>query len=356
LVHFFVKVGGGQEDPDLQQKLVDVRIESTIHLPDMAVLTFRDKGKTMDLVDGGKFEVGKSLKILARTGNNDIRIFDGEIIQVEPQFTYPNVLMVVRAFDRLHKLNRGKFTRDFQNMSDADVAKKIGSELGLNVSKIENTSPIHKYVFQENETNLQFLQKRASKIGYTVFVRDQELHFELPKESDIDKKIELNWGQDGLMEFQPVMTSLAQYTEIEVRGWDPDTKKALVARAKKGDSHPEIKPTDHPGQAQKASGDQKQILTTTLRSQKEVDLLAKAEADRRSGAFVQAEGICGGNPNIVAGVKITIPNIGDTFKGTYTVTHVAHVYRSNQSYTTEFSISAQHTNTLMAMLKGESDG
>ncbi len=332
-------------------------MESTIHLPDVAVVSFHDKG--MKLVDSGLFEVGKSIKILARENKQDKRIFDGEIVQVEPHFSYPNIYMTVRAFDRLHRLSRGKYTRDFQNMSDADIAKKIASELNLKSSKIEATTPIHAYVFQDNETNLEFLQKRAQGLGYTVFVRDQELHFEKPQKSDVsdDQEIELKWGQDGLMEFRPTMTSLNQHTEIEVRGWDPETKKTIVARAKQGDSQPDTSYTDHAAEAQKAGRKASvQVLSTTIRSQSVADSLAKAEANRNSGGFVQAEGTCGGNPSIVAGVKITIPNIGDKFKGTYVITHATHYYDASKSYTTQFSISAQHTNTLMAMLKGGNNG
>jgi phage protein D len=355
VVHFLVEIDGSVNS-DLQVKLRDITMESTIHLPDVAVVSFHDKG--MGLVDSGLFEVGKSLKILSRENNKDKRIFDGEIVQVEPQFSYPNIYMTVRAFDRLHRLNRGKYTRDFQNMSDADIAKKIAGEMKLGSSKIESTSPIHPYVFQDNETNLEFLQKRAEGIGYTVFVRDKELHFEKPQKSDVDDEIELNWGQDGLMEFQPQLTTLDQHTEIEVRGWDDKKKKAIVARATKGESQPDISETDHTGKAQKAGGKAVQLLSTTIRNQSVADQLATAEANRNSGGFVQAEGTCGGNPGIVAGAKINIPNIGDKFKGTYVVTHATHRYNTSKSYTTDFSISAQHTNTLMAMLEngsGKSD-
>jgi phage protein D len=348
VVHFLVEIDGNVNS-DLQMKLRDITMESTIHLPDVAVVSFHDKG--MKLVDSGLFEVGKSLKILSRENNKDKRIFDGEIIQVEPQFSYPNIYMTVRAFDRLHRLNRGKYTRDFQNMSDADIAKKIAGEMKLGSSKIESTSPIHPYVFQDNETNLEFLQKRAEGIGYTVYVRDKELHFEKPQKSDVDDEIELNWGQDGLMDFQPQLTTLDQHTEFEVRGWDSDKKKAIVARATKGESQPDIAETDNTGQAQKAGGKAVQVLSTTIRNQSVADQLVKAEANRNSGGFVQAEGTCGGNPGIVAGAKINIPNIGDKFKGTYVVTHATHRYNTSKSYTTDFSISAQHTNTLMAMLE-----
>jgi phage protein D len=342
----------GSVNSDLQMKLRDITMETTIHLPDVAVVTFHDKG--MSLVDSGLFEVGKSLKILNRENGKDKRIFDGEIIQVEPQFSYPNIYMTVRAFDRLHRLNRGKYTRDFQNMSDADIAKKIGTEMKLSVKTIQSTSPIHAYVFQDNETNLEFLQKRAEGIGYTVYVRDKELHFEKPQKSDVDDEIELNWGQDGLMEFQPQLTTLAQNTEIEVRGWDDKNRKVIVAKASKGESQPEISEMDHTGKAQKAGGKAVQLLSTTIRSQSVADKLAKAEADRNSGGFVQAEGTCGGNPSIVAGAKISIPNIGDKFKGTYVVTHATHRYNASKSYTTDFSVSAQHNNTLMAMLENVS--
>jgi phage protein D len=222
----------------------------------------------------------------------------------------------------------------------------------LNVKTIQPTSPIHAYVFQDNETNLEFLQKRAEGIGYTVYVRDKELHFEKPQKSDVDPDVEVKWGDGGLMEFQPQLTTLNQHTEFEVRGWDHLKKEAIVGKATKGEGQPDIAETNNTGYAGDAArGKAVRLLSTTIRSQSVADKLAKAEADRNSGGFVQAEGSCGGNPGIVAGAKINIPNIGDKFSGTYVVTHATHRYDGGKSYTTDFSVSAQHTNTLMAMLE-----
>jgi hypothetical protein len=111
----------GEVNQDLQNSLRDIIMESTIHLPDVAVVSFHDKG--MKWVDHSLFKVGTSLRILNKSKDNK-RIFDGEIVQIEPRFSYPNPYMIVRAFDRLHRLNRGKYTRDYQNMSDAESVQK----------------------------------------------------------------------------------------------------------------------------------------------------------------------------------------------------------------------------------------
>ena len=82
----------------------------------------------------------------------------------------------VRGYDKCHRLLRGRYTRSFVQMTDSDIAQRISQELGL-ASNIEPTSEVQEYVFQHNQTNLEFLQQRAAAIGYQTGVYDETLYF-----------------------------------------------------------------------------------------------------------------------------------------------------------------------------------
>ncbi|MCP4536727.1 MAG: type IV secretion protein Rhs, partial [Chloroflexi bacterium] len=65
--------------------------------------------------------------------------------------------------------------------------------------------------------------------------------------------------------------------------------------------------------------------------------------------FVQAEGLCRGNPGVKAGWEITIEGVGERFSGKYFVTRAMHVYNKD-GYETTFSISGRQPNTLSHLL------
>ena len=96
---------------------------------------------------------------------------------------------------------------------------------------------MHRYVFQNNQTNLAFLRGRADALGYLLFVQGDALHFEPP--SPAGKPIALEWGAN-LSEFRPRLTTVGQASDVTVRGWDPATRQEIVGHARKGQGTPQV--------------------------------------------------------------------------------------------------------------------
>jgi phage protein D len=348
VAQFHVKVGGESLPANYAQQLHSLTVESSLNLPSVAEVTLLDT--SLEFVDGALLEPGKTLEIFAKTGPGaEQKIFDGEIVELEPNFDYPNTYCVVRGFDRLHRLMRGQFVRDFPNSSDSDIASKIAGETGL-TAKVKSTSPVHEYVFQDNETNLAFLQRRAAPLGYVIYADGKDLHFEPPASS---REVELKWAKDGLSTFRPRLTTLGQPTEITVRGWNPMEKQVVRGQSAAGEGQPVIKESRNRVAMAEVYGKAPALLSTTIRDEKYAQSVATGEANRRSGEYVQAEGVCGGHPGLVAGVKVKIENIGDRFGGAYIVTSATHVYDSQKKYQTQFSVSSMHALTVMNLIASE---
>ena len=72
--------------------------------------------------------------------------------------------LTIRAFDRLHRLSRGRRARSFLNVKDEDLVQKIAAEVGLE-AKSDSTREVIDYVFQDNESNLEFLQRREPAVA-----------------------------------------------------------------------------------------------------------------------------------------------------------------------------------------------
>jgi uncharacterized protein involved in type VI secretion and phage assembly len=91
------------------------------------------------------------------------------------------------------------------------------------------------------------------------------------------------------------------------------------------------------------------VADRPIRTQAQADQLAQAAANRQSGCFIEAEGLCYGNPQLLAGVSVSISKVGQRFSGTYFVTNTVHTY-TVQGYMTSFTISGLHPSTLLSML------
>jgi phage protein D/phage baseplate assembly protein gpV len=352
LSQFYVKIDGQNASEEFMHDLTEVRVESSLHLPDVATLVLHDA--RLHWVDYAGLAPGKTVQIAAKSGQKEQPVFDGEIVELEPEFSPSMPHVVVRAFDRLHRLARGRFVRSYLNVSDADIVRKIGQEVGLQV-QMTPTSQVHAYVLQNNQTNLEFLRGRAAALGYTLFVQGKTLHCEPPRAKG--QPTPLEWGST-LSAFTPRMTTTAQVDDVTVRGWDPATKQEIVGRAQKGNGGPSIGEAKSGGEVAHAAFNlpaQDLVTNRSVRNQATADQLAQAHADRTAARFIEAEGATGGNPAIIAGASVHVSAVGDRFSGTYLVTSAVHLFSAKEGYTTQFSVSGHHPTTLFSLLSPARD-
>jgi hypothetical protein len=100
--------------------LLEVTIENSLHLPDAATFVLWDPGFLW--IDNAKL-LGMSIKVSTQPSAriSKQRIFDGEIVEVEPSLIAGEHRLVVRAFDRMHRLARVRHTRSFANVTDEEL-------------------------------------------------------------------------------------------------------------------------------------------------------------------------------------------------------------------------------------------
>lgn len=348
--HFYIRVDGDLASEEMLS-LDSVTIESSLHMPDMAVIVLRDNtpmtgGSAYRFVDDkqAEFTNGKPLTISIRVGKHEeTKVFDGEIVEVEASLHSHGQRLVVRAFDRLHKLARGTYTRTFQNVTDMDVVKKIASEIGMK-AKTGKANFVHDYVLQANQTNLDFLRERAVALGYLLFVEGNELNC-VPMESMGHAGV-LQWGVN-LVEFNPRTSSIGQAKSTTMRGWDPERKQVVISSTGKGKGEPEA------AAAQETDlGEEYTLTNRVVHKEKYAELVASGNADERRQKFLEASGVAGGFPTLNAGMTVDIKGVSDRFEGRYTVSSVTHFFQTNRGYTTEFVISGMRAPDIAQTLAG----
>jgi len=221
-------------------------------------------------------------------------------------------------------------------MKDSDIVAKIASESGL-TPQVEETKTVQSYLFQNNQSNYDFLLERAERLGYEVAVQEKKLLFR-PSQAGKGAEITLEYGVD-LDRLSLLLNTLTKGSEVEVRGWDPKAKKEITAKAASGSEASLMGGKQSGLQLAESSFEASPIAVTNqvITDAAEAEDLAKAKYNLSLSDFITGEGKCSGNPLIRAGKNIEIKGIGLRFSGLYNVVSSIHSIGTD-GYTTEFKV------------------
>lgn len=347
LSHIALKIEGALALEEIAGDLLQVVVNHSLHLPSM--FTIRLHSHDMKWLRDETFREGKKIEIYAGERSR-YKLLSGKIASLEPDLEVTHPTLLVRGFDLSHKLYRGRHRRSFNQVTDSDLAKKLATEAGLHPGTIDETKQVHEYLFQNNQTNAEFLLEMARRLGYELWVDEEALNFRKP--SPDGQAVSLAWG-DTLIGFRPRLSTAEQVNEVEVRGWDPRQKRAVVGHATSGQGAPQIG-ISQPGAAiaQQTWGEAKiAIVDQFVRSPSEADALAQAALDEMASVFVEAEGTCVANGDIHPGRQVQIDGVGSRFNGTYYVTQVIHEWTAGRGMWTHFTVSGRRDRGLWSMLQ-----
>ena len=330
-----LKINGQPAAAEVIDDLMEVIVDHNLHLPSM--FTLRLSSHDMKWLEDPTFREGKKIEIFFGA---PVPLVVGQIAGIEPELDRNSPALVVRGYDLSHSLYRGRQRRSFVQTTDADLARKIAIDAGLKPGTIDNTPEVHEYVFQNNQTNAEFLLERARRLGYELWVEDKALHFRKPAPNG--QPVRLVWG-DTLRHFHARLSTAEQVNEVEVRGWDPKRKSAVLGRATEGRGAPQI------GIAQPGAAIAKDVwgearlavVDQFVQSSAEADKLAQSVLDETASAFVEADGECEADPTLVPGRQVNIEGVGLRFAGTYYVTQVRHAWSSAHRMVTYFTVSGR---------------
>lgn len=327
--------------------LEDLYVESSLHLPAMAVVTLHDY--EFAWVDNARLDPGKSLIVETKSRSETQIIFDGEIVEVESAIDADTPRLIIRAFDRLHRLTHGRHVRTFLNVTDGDIFAKVAQEVGL-TPKAGPTTLVHTYAIQANETNLAFLQRRAAALGYCLYVKGKELHCNELKPQG--SPLTLTWGEE-LQEFRSRLSVMGQVKKVTARSWDPKAKREVIGEAEASTAKPKVGHAKNGGATLQAGFHLEAntlVADRPLRIQKQAELLAKSVLEQSASSFIEAEGCVAGDPLLTAGKTVKIQNVGERFSGEYLVTSATHLYNAVEGYLTRFTVSGLNPATLLSLL------
>ena len=363
--------GRGWQDapPELVKDLLQINVEESLHLPAMFTIVVHnsyipaskeDRTDRQPWRNEKYFKIGGQIKlgfISSTTQDSNFKnklegsLIEGEITAIEVHFSEKSQApIVVRGYDVSHRLHRGRYNRSFLQETDSDIIKKIAKEVGIKADKyIEQSGEPHEYVFQENQTNMEFLRERAAQIGFELFIQDREMYFRKPSSKDT---LALQW-QKNISSFSTRLTSAEQVSAVEVRSWDYTQKKLILATAKKESLLTLSDKESGSSLSTKFDLDRKPpkmtVVDRPVATAKQADKMAQALCDELGGEFIYADAKAEGNPQIRPGKIVELKGLGDRFSGKYYITETRHLYSQN-IYKTEFSVRGLRGGSLFTML------
>ena len=293
-------------------------------------------------------------------GENLSLMVTGNFTTLEPNFSGGAPTLNVRGLNVLHQLRRkpfsyawegektSKIAKSFETLPDPSDRKQKRFPLPVEIdpNSIEKEEKIT-YLAQNNQYDIDFLLALARRIGYVVFVKEEErkknrvvkprrLYFgpSDAKHPDGPKIFELKWGI-SLMDFKPTLTTANQIKSVTVHGWNRSTKQPITGRASLDDPKSKLN-RDLYKHLENCDAREERVVDEPVCSQKEADERARGILLERSKDLVKASATCVGLPELRAGQRVKIAGLGARFSGEYFITDTTHTI-SDGGYVTKFN-------------------
>ena len=345
---------------ELAAKVLEVVVDTRLHQPDMLQVTFVDPGhdvlRTLGVRIGSTCEIGTT-----RLGDGaQTCLVRAEITALEREMDEDGSTAVLRGYDVSHRLGRGRRTATYNDVTDADLVRRVADRAGVPLGSVAAGGPTHEHVSQVNATDWEFLTARARETGHELTVEDGRLQWRRPTGADeapdasraLDEDaapLQLKMG-GNLLAFRPRVTAGAQVDDVVVRGWDPRSKKAVVGRSRASTVAASV--AISPAELSGAFGGAGHVsVTQPLADQGEADAVAEALAESLASVHAEAEGVALGDPRLRAGCAVSVGHAGWPFDGRYTLTSARHVHDA-RGYRTHLGISGRHDRSLLRLTGG----
>ena len=298
------------------------------------------------------FDPGQEVEVWLGYFNNLTLMLTGEITTLEPNFPASGgFTLSVRGLNRLHRFRTEQHTKAWTNKTDSQIAEELGRSpvrkgkpgLGIQVETAPLDEEEEPYVLMHNQYDIVFLMERARRRNYELVLREADeehpqrrLYFGPSQETANAPAYLLEWGK-SLLSFRPTLTTANQVSEVQVLGWDRRNNRAIDKTAKWEDMYPRNSPERaRVNLLAQAFGGRREVITDQpVYTPQEAERLAKNTLRDLLKGMVEASGETVGLPDLRAGRKLQIGNLGERYDGLYYVLESTHTLGEG-GYKTQF--------------------
>ena len=325
---FSVTVDGTSIGTDSIRSIV---VDQSLEMADMFLLDLRNDD--LSLCDKGTIELGKNVVIelgYEDHGGETEKVMEGRVVAVKGVFPRRgSVSLRVQGYTGHQKLTQGRKTRSFPGPKTYTqvVEEIIGADYnGLLTPEVDDSETQHEYIFQRNQTDLEFFVDLADRVGFEVYVIHSALYFK-KRQHDKSSSRKLKKGE-LLLSFNPRTHTSIQPTGVRVQSWDPGQVKIVQGEATDKDIGPDMGGEETGADVSGKIGPAvDQVHEIPLRSDAAAKAYAIARMQDRALDFVIADAVCAGMPDLRPGLVIELDGVGDVFNGDYYITRAMHDYQ-----------------------------
>lgn len=357
-----IKVEGSPLPADVVPLLVGGYVDDSTNVPDLFVLRFNDVDGTV--LTKASIKIGSKVELSVQTtkpgGPNPLLI--GEVTALEVEVTQAGTHTIVRGLDKSHRLFRGTRVEAYVDMTASDIVRKVAQRAGLEVGQVDATRIMIKHAAQDGINDWDFLRHLAAESDRVLTVTASKLDFvqrtpagDAPggKASSRANPLILERGVN-LINLRGTVTSNGQVPEVEVRGWDPAIKKAVIAKAPAKTVSAEVDGATPQALAGLFKSPPYLAGISTLANQDACQAAATSLADHVAGGFAELEGTARGNADLRAGTAVQLAGVSAPFTGKYVLSSTRHEFGPERGYLTSFVVSNTSERTLYGATSGAS--
>ncbi len=338
VANYRIKLNGTDFSGELNSAVEVVTVEDEVNLPSM----FRIQ---LNMVDGknGKWR-GIDLKtfkpgdkITVSMGIDKLEtMISGEITSLELKIG-EHSLLELRGYDLLHRLRMGTKNKVYTKKKDSEIAGEIAKEHGL-TSQADDTKTVYPYVFQNNQSDYEFLLKRAAYLDYELYADDKKMYFVKSRAAKAPELPDFTFKKD-FEELDLELKALTRGSKVSVRGWDVKEKKEIEATAQKGDETTKMggKESGYEISSKGIEETPVAVWVENLVDLNEAKSVAAAVYNSLLREFISGRGKCWGNPLLRAGKSVRLMGMDERFSGSYYIVSTIHNIDS-EGYTTIFKV------------------
>lgn len=335
-VDLLVKIAGRPLDGATAAAVLDVSVQQTLGQP--AHLTLRLAAWDPDtdqftLVDDPRLAPGSSVEVELGFLSQRTPVFWGEIVGLDFEANASDrAIVTINAYDILHRLGRGERQAKYEKTTYAGIVRTIAEtiyKIAADAQDDVDNDPENPVVFQENQSDLEFLTKKAQEIQYELFVDagGKKLVF---RKSQLGEPASLTLdARQDLIQFSAGLDAAGQLGGVEVRSFDSDNKQRIKVVIDNPDA------LDH----SYGSVPSRSLITDQpLVTEQEAQAHAEAELSRIRAKYLTATGSCFGHTELRPGLVIHIAELGDRFGGDFHVIAVTHSLSPSGGFRTSFRL------------------
>lgn len=338
VANYKIKLNGTEFSQEWMSAVEEVIVEDEINLPSMFSIQLNMvdyKGGKWRGIDLKAFKPGDKIAVSLGLDNVEPMI-SGEITSLELNLG-EHSLLEIRGYDFLHRLRMGTRNKVFLKKKDSEIASDIVKEHGLS-AVVDDTKTVYSYLFQNNQSNYEFLLSRAALLDYEIYAEDKKIYYVKSRAQKSPEIPELTFKKD-FEQLNLELRSLTRGSKVEVRGWDVKDKKEVTAEAKKGDETTKMggKESGFELIANSVGESPIALSAENLMDLSEAKNIAAAAYNSLLREFITGEGKCYGNPLLRAGKTVKLLGMDERFSGVYYIVSTTHTINS-KGYITIFKV------------------